>query len=235
MFRRAVPTPVMPDEGTAPTSPPQARRLCAWALDFAVVVAVAVLLGWFTFQQISAKVTDVTNLAGTSAWEVITSEGDLTGAGQKVGASLWRSAVSSVQQAFGALVVFTFVYHFLSLAVMSRTPGQALTALCVVRRGGGGRPGKGRFAVRAAVTTLVDVGWYALACCLLAEGEIALSVLCWVVAIFFFAFNAGLALMGPRRSLADRLAGVTVIGAWHVRAALARIGGAARWGDRLKS
>ncbi|MGR3936225.1 RDD family protein [Streptomyces sp. BRA346] len=222
----------MPDEGTASTSPPRARRLCAWALDFAVVVAVAVLLGWYTFQQISAEVTDVTSLAGTSAWEVITSDGNLAGAGQDVGRSLWRSAVSAVQQAFAALVVFTFAYHFLSLAVMSRTPGQALTALCVVRRGGGGRPGKGRVAVRAGVTTLVDVGWYALACCLLAGGEFVLSVLCWVVAISFFAFNAGLALMGSRRSLADRLAGVTVTGTWRVRAALARIGEAARWGGR---
>ncbi|WP_246095957.1 RDD family protein [Streptomyces botrytidirepellens] len=191
----------------------------------------AVLLGWFTFHRISSEVTDATSLAGTSAWEVITSKGDLAEAGQDVGRSLWRSAVSDIQQAFAALVVFTFVYHFLSLAVMSRTPGQALTALCVVRRGGAGRPGRSRVAVRAAVTTLVDVGWYALACYLLAEGEVVLSVLCWVVAISFFAFNAGLALMGSRRSLADRLAGVTVVGA-HVRAALARIGGTVRWGGR---
>ncbi|MFF7648582.1 RDD family protein [Streptomyces sp. NPDC007983] len=215
----------MPEEGAAPTGLPRARRLCAWALDFAVIVAVAVLLGWFTFHRVGAEVTDVTSLAGTSAWEVITSHGDIAGAGQDVGESLWRSAVNAVQQAFAALVAFTFAYHFLSLAVMGRTPGQALTGLCVVRRRGGGRPGQGRVAVRAAVSTLVDVGWYALACCLLAGGAVGLSVLCWIVAIAFFAVNAGLALIGSRRSLADRLAGVTVTGAWRLRAALARIRG----------
>ncbi|MFI0775367.1 RDD family protein [Streptomyces sp. NPDC021212] len=219
-----------PGEGAAATGLPRARRLCAWALDFAVVVAVAVLLGTFTFHRISAEVTDVTSLAGTSAWEVITSKGDLAGAGRDVGESLWRDAVSAVQQAFAALVVFTFAYHFISLAVMARTPGQALTGLCVVRRAGGGRPGKGRGAVRAGVITLIDVGWYALACCLLVEGAIVLSVVCWIVAVAFFALDAVLAPVGSRRSLADRLAGVTVTGAWRVRAALARIGGRERGG-----
>ena len=218
----------MPEEGAASARPPRTRRLCAWALDFAVVVAVAVLLGWFTFHRISTEVSDVTSLAGTSAWEVITSNGDLAGAGQRAGESLWRDAVTAVQQAFGALVLFTFAYHFLSLAVMGRTPGQALTALSVVRRRGGGRPGRSRAAARAAATTLVDVGWYALACCLLAGGMVALSVLCWVVAVAFFALNAALALMGSRRSLADRLGGVTVTSAWQVRAALTRLGGAVR-------
>ncbi|MDT0545675.1 RDD family protein [Streptomyces lonegramiae] len=152
----------------------------------------------------------------------------MAGAGQDVGESLWRHAVTAVQQAFAALVVSTFVYHFLSLGVMGRTPGQALTALCVVRRRDSGRPGRGRAGVRAAMTTLVDVGWYALACCLLAGGAIGLSVLCWVVAVAFFAFNAALALVGSRRSPADRLGGVTVTSTWRVPAALTRIGGAVR-------
>ncbi|MGW2331116.1 RDD family protein [Streptomyces sp. NPDC001700] len=224
MLKRAVSTPATSEEGAASAGSPRTRRLCAWALDFAVSVAVAVLLGWLTFQRISAEVPDMTSLAGTSAWEVITSDGDVAGVGRDVGESLWRSSMSAVQQAFAALVVFTFVYHFVSLAVMSRTPGQALAALCVVRRGGGGRPGRARAAVRAAVTTVVDVGWYALACCLLVGGEIALSVLCWVVAVVSFALNSGLALVGSRRSLADRLAGVTVTSAWQVRAVLARVG-----------
>ncbi|WP_078610543.1 MULTISPECIES: RDD family protein [Streptomyces] len=224
----------MPEEGAALASPPRTRRLCAWALDFAAVVAVAVLLGWFTFHRISAEVSDVTSLAETSAWEVITSNGDLAGAGQDVGESLWRHAVTAVQQAFGALALFTFAYHFLALAVLGRTPGQALTALSVVRRRGGGRPGRGRAGVRAAVTTLVDVGWYALACCLLAGGAVGLSVLCWIVAVAFFALNAALALIGSRRSLADRLGGVTVTSTWRVRAALARIGGAVRRSGRTE-
>lgn len=228
MLRRAVLTPGITEEGAAPARPPRTRRLFAWALDFALVVAVAVLLGWFTFHRISAEVSDVTSLAETSAWQVITSDGDLAGAGQDVGESLWRHAVTAVQQGFAALVVFTFAYHFLSLALLGRTPGQALTALCVVRRRGGGRPGRGQAGVRAAVTALVDVGWYALACCLLADGMVALSVLCWVVAVAFFALNAALALVGSRRSLADRLGGVTVTSAWQVRAALTRLGGAVR-------
>ena len=235
MFRQAAPTPDLLEGRTAPGRPSRTRRLCAWALDFAVIGAVAVLLAWLTFHRISAKATDVTSLAGTSAWKVITSDGDLAGVGQGVGESLWHFAVNSVWQAFAALFVFAFAYHFLALAVMSRTPGQALTALCVTRRGNGARPGRGQAAVRATVITLADVGWYGLACCLLAGGEVVLSVLCWVVAVVFFAFNAGLALVGSRRSLADRLAGVTVTSTWRLPAALARIGGAERRSERLMS
>jgi hypothetical protein len=228
LFRRSRRT----EGGAAPARPARTLRLCAWALDFAVVVTVAVLLGWLTFERISAELTSVTALAGTGVWEVVTSDGDLVGAGRGVGESLWRSAVSAVWQAFAMLVVFTFAYHFVSLALMGRTPGQALTALCVERHGaGGGRPTRGRAATRAAVVTLADVGWYALACCLLVGGAVGLSVLCWIVAVAFFALNAGLALVGPRRSLADWLAGTTVTSAWHVRAALTRIRDAMRRRD----
>lgn len=223
----AAPPAMAPEVAAATGRPPLTRRLGAWALDFAVSVALAALLGWLTFQQISADVTDVTSLAGTSAWEVLTSDGDLAGAGQDVGESLWQSAVDSVWLAFGALAALTFAYHFVSLTAMSRTPGQALMVLCAVRRGDGGRPGPGRAAVRAAVTAMADVGWYALACCLLVGGEVALSVLCWAVAVTFFALNYGLALAGSRRSLADRLAGVTVTSTWRTPAALARFGGGA--------
>lgn len=208
---------------------PRTRRSCAWLLDFAAVVGVATLLGWLTFNRISAQLTDVTSLAGTTAWEVITSDGDLVGAGQDAGESVWRSAVNAVWQAFAALVAFTFLYHFASLALMGRTLGQALTNLRVQRRHeGAGRPGRGRWAARAAVLTMVDVGWYALACCLLVGGAFGLSVLCWVVAVAVFAVNVLLALVGSRRSLADRLTGTTVANAWQVGAALGRLGGALR-------
>ncbi|MDT0319187.1 RDD family protein [Streptomyces millisiae] len=203
---------------------PRTRRLCAWLLDFAVVLAVATLLGWLTFNRISAQLTDMTALAGTTAWEVVTSDGDLVGASQDVGESVWRSAVDAVWQAFAALVAFTFGYYFASLALMSRTPGQALTNLRVQGREGADRPRRGRWAARAAVLTMVDVGWYSLACCLLVGGDIALSVLCWIVAVAVFALNALLALVGARRSLGDRLTGTAVASAWQVGATFARIG-----------
>jgi RDD family protein len=237
MFRRAekaapATTPATapaPAPAPAPARPARTRRVCAWALDFAVVVTLAVLLGWLTFERISAELTSMTSLAGTGVWEVVTSDGDLVGAGQGAGESLWRSAVNAVWQAFAALVVLTFAYHLVSLAAMGRTPGHALTALRVVPRGvGEGRPGWSRAATRAAVVTLADVGWYALACCLLVGGAFGASVLCWIVAVAFFALNATLALVGSRRSLADWLAGTTVTGAWHVRATLTRIGDAVR-------
>ncbi|GAB2907693.1 hypothetical protein GCM10022245_49120 [Streptomyces mayteni] len=204
------------------------RRICAWLVDYAVVVLVAVQLAVFTFHRISAQLTDATGLAGTTAWEVVTSDGDLVGAGRDVGESVWWSAVAAVWQAFAALVVLTFVYHFVSLALAGRTPGQALLALSVVPRGGEGRPGPRRSAVRAAVVTAADVGWYALACCLLVGGAGTLSVLCWTVAVLCFALNAWLALAGSRRSLADRLSGTTVGSAWRVGAALGRVGGLLR-------
>lgn len=53
---------------------------------------------------------------------------------------------------------------------------------------------------------------YAVACVLLIEGQFALSVLVWAVAVIIFFLNALPVLSPSRRSLADRLAGTAVTG-----------------------
>ncbi|MGA5272632.1 hypothetical protein ACPCKL_02345 [Streptomyces cellulosae] len=60
------------------------------------------------------------------------------------------------------------------------------------------------------MTTAADVAVYAVACVLLVEGEIVLSVLVWLVAVALFLLNALPVLGGRRRSLADRVAGTSV-------------------------
>ncbi|WND21508.1 RDD family protein [Streptomyces violaceus] len=73
--------------------------------------------------------------------------------------------------------------------------------------------GLGRRAVRrAAVTTAADVAVYAVACVLLVEGQVVLSVLVWAVAVVLFLLNALPVLSPGRRSLADRVAGTAVSG-----------------------
>ncbi|MFF5962564.1 hypothetical protein ACFY64_02220 [Streptomyces collinus] len=53
---------------------------------------------------------------------------------------------------------------------------------------------------------------YAMACVLLVEGQIVLSVLVWAVAVVLFLMNALPVLSPGRRSLADRVAGTAVTG-----------------------
>ncbi|MEV5935350.1 RDD family protein [Streptomyces sp. NPDC052079] len=185
---------------------PKFRRALAWIVDFALVVALASALAVLTFNRISALVTDVPELAARGGFDLLTSRGDVVDTSEEFGLSLWNKSVLYVEQAFGLLIVAMFLYQWACLTLAGRTVGKALTGLKVTPR----RPG--RAARRAAVTTATDVAVYAVACVLLVEGQIALSVLVWAVAVALFLFNA-LPVLGPaRRSLADRVAGTAVTG-----------------------
>ncbi|GGW42374.1 RDD family protein [Streptomyces griseoloalbus] len=182
------------------------RRATAWFIDFALVMALASGLAVLTFQRISTLVTDVPELATRGGFDLLVSRGDVVDASEDLGMSLWNKSVLYVEQAFGLLIVATFLYQWVCLALAGRTVGKGLTGLKVTPR----MPG--RAALRAAVTTVADVALYAVACVLLVEGEIALSVLVWAAAVALFLFNALPVLGRARRSLADRMAGTSVTG-----------------------
>ncbi|MEU5159701.1 RDD family protein [Streptomyces sp. NPDC020875] len=148
-------------------------------------------------------------MVGRGAWEVITSRGQPLDAGGRVWDDLWGSAVRAVRQAFAALVLITFAYHFTALVSTNRTVGKLLFGLRV-SHAGRRRLGPRRAAIRALVTTVADVGCFAVACIALIGGSYAIAVLCWVVAVAVFWTNGVPALVGRGRSLADRLAGTTV-------------------------
>ncbi|GGS08966.1 hypothetical protein GCM10010252_55180 [Streptomyces aureoverticillatus] len=183
---------------------PQLRRLGAWFIDFALVVAAAWLLAILTFHRVSALLTDVPDLVTKGSWQFVKSGGDARGAADDVVDSLWRDAVGYVQQGFLALVLLTFLYQWLTLRLTGRTLGKALMGLRVTPNTGS------RTALRAAVTTSADVAVYSLACCMLVQGWIFLSVLCWAAAVALFAFNALPVFSRSSRSLADRVAGTSV-------------------------
>ncbi|MDQ0789977.1 RDD family protein [Streptomyces sp. B3I8] len=193
-----------------PRPPGKRRRVLAWLVDFTLVVTVAVLLAALTADRIGALTTDATGPAGRGAWEIVTSHGELAGTAGDFGTSIWSSVVRDVQEAFAALVLATFVYQFLTLALTGRTLGKLLLGLRVSGTAPG-RLGRRRAAVRAAVTTAADVGCFAVACCVLVDGSLVLSVLCWAVAVAVFWANALPVLVGRGRSLADRLAGTAVV------------------------
>ncbi|MCT9144171.1 RDD family protein [Streptomyces violarus] len=183
---------------------PKLRRAVAWFVDFALVVALASALAVLTFHRISALVTDVPELATRGGFDLLTSRGDVIDASQDLGLSLWNKSVLYVEQAFGLLVLTVFLYQWACLALAGRTVGKALVGLKVT-------PSLPRRAVRrAAVTTAADVAVYAVACVLLVEGQVVLSVLVWAVAVVLFLLNALPVLSPGRRSLADRVAGTAV-------------------------
>ncbi|WP_265590247.1 RDD family protein [Streptomyces profundus] len=198
------------------------RRGLAWVVDFSLVITLAVLLGFLTFNRVSAMLTDAPGLAETGVWKVVTSGGDLAGAGQALGESLWNRSLRAVQQGFALLVLGTFLYQFLALAFTGTTLGKALLGLRVVPATADGaaadgaaapsRPARRSAAVRAGVTSIADVGLLALACCLLVGGAFLLAGFVVVLAVVAFLANGIPAALGARRSLADRLAGTAVSG-----------------------
>ncbi|MFJ4083653.1 RDD family protein [Streptomyces iakyrus] len=187
---------------------PKLRRATAWLVDFALVVALASALAVLTFHRVSALVTDVPELATRGGFDLLTSRGDVLDASQDLGLSLWNKSVLYVEQAFGLLVLTVFLYQWACLALAGRTVGKALTGLKVTPN----LPPRVRAARRAAVTTAADVAVYAVACVLLVEGQIVLSVLVWALAVALFLVNALPVLSPGRRSLADRVAGTAVTG-----------------------
>ncbi len=222
-----------------PARPAVGRRLLAWLVDFALVVTVAVLLGVFTFHRISGEVTSI-GLAGAGVWDVLGSHGDVPGAAENIGLRLWHTAVRDVEQAFVGLTVFAFLYQFASVLWMRRTLGKALMGLRVTAIEPV-PPGRRRAAVRAGVTAVTDVGLYALACCLLLEGDFVVAWLCWLLSGLIFLCNAVPTLFGTGRSVADRIAGTSVTGvqlyqsvanaAGKSRAAVTRAAGRLRRGS----
>ncbi|MGW3199968.1 RDD family protein [Streptomyces sp. NPDC001118] len=190
---------------------PTLRRALAWSIDFALVAAAAALLAILTFHRVAALVTDVPSLAARGGLDLVTSRGDVMSASEHLGLSLWDSIVLDVEEAFGALVVVTFLYQWACLTLLGRTLGKGLLGLRII-------PRLSRAAARrAAVTTAADVAVYALACVLLIEGRFVLSVLVWAVAVVLFVVNALAVFFPGRRSLADRLAGTSVVGVFQRR------------------
>lgn len=185
---------------------PKLRRAVAWFIDFVLVLTLAYLLAVLTFHRISALVTDVPELATHGGFDLLTSQGDVVGASETLGLSLWHKAVLDVEEAFGMLIVATFLYQWGCLAFAGRTVGKGLLGLRVTPSA------PTRAAVRAAVTTAADIAVYAVACILLVEGQFVLSVLVWALAVVVFLLNALPVFSPTRRSLADRLAGTAVTG-----------------------
>ncbi|QKW27180.1 RDD family protein [Streptomyces seoulensis] len=194
------------------TSVPKLRRAVAWFIDFALVAAAASLLAVLTFHRISALVTDVPDLAARSGFDLLSSRGDVLGSSEQFGLSLWNKTVLYVEEAFGLLVLATFLYQWACLALLGRTVGKGLLGLRVGPAGAVPSGRARRAALRAAVTTAADVAVYAVACVLLIEGHFVLSVLVWLAAVAVFLLNALPVLLPARRSLADRLAGTAVTG-----------------------
>ncbi|MCT7355318.1 hypothetical protein N4P33_24630 [Streptomyces sp. 15-116A] len=206
-------TPVSPSAPPRPTAPPAPlpsrpvtlRRALAWTIDFALILLFAWLLGSLTLPRVLAYLGEAADLVQSNSWEMLTGGEDAVDRVQQLLWTMWRRVAVLVIQALALLVAGTFLYHWASLALFRRTPGKALAGLEVAsctRRAA---------AVRAAVSTTADVGCFALACCLLVFGAFAAAFTVWLLSVIVFWSNVLPALAASRRSMADRLAGTTVI------------------------
>ncbi|MCW5249221.1 RDD family protein [Streptomyces sp. SHP 1-2] len=180
------------------------RRATAWFIDAGLVGAVASGLAVLTFHRISALFTEVPGLATRGALDLLASRGDVLDASRSFGGSQWDRSVLYVEQGLVLLVLAAFLYQWGCVALLGRTLGKGLVGLRV-----GPVPPR-RAARRAAAATAVDLVLFAVACVLLVEGRIVLSVLVRAVAVLLL--NALFVLAPGRRSPADRAAGTTVTG-----------------------
>ncbi|WP_433664543.1 RDD family protein [Nocardia sp. CA-128927] len=186
------------------------RRIAAWAIDFALILGAAALLGSVTHYRIADYLSGWPGLAQTGGWDLFRANGDWGGAGKAFGWDVFGEILLLIAEAFVALVLIVFAYQFASLAWKGRTLGKFLLDIRVhsLTDPQGGL-GKWQSARRAFASTVVDVGLYAAACIALLAGKYVLSLILWAVAVAVLVLNA-VPLAGGR-TMIDRIAGTTVV------------------------
>ncbi|MFI9407788.1 RDD family protein [Nocardia sp. NPDC052316] len=195
-----------------PETAPANRRIVAWAVDFAVITAVAVLLGSVTHYRITDYLSGWPGLAQSGGWNLFRANGDWGGAAQAFGWDVFGEVLLLVTEAFLALVLIVFVYHFACLLWKGRTLGKFLLDIRVhAPADPTGKLGKWQSARRALASTVVDVGLYSAACIALLAGEFVLSVVLWHLAVIALVLNAAPMAGTSRRTVIDRIAGTTVV------------------------
>ncbi|MFI6995983.1 RDD family protein [Nocardia sp. NPDC050175] len=193
-----------------PDMAPAGSRIAAWAIDFALIVAAAVLLGSITHYRIADYLSGWPGLAESGGWDLFRANGDWGGAGKTFGWDVFGEILLLIGEAFVALVLLVFAYQFAALAWKGRTLGKFLLDIRVHSLADSqGALGKWQSARRAFASTLVDVGFYAGACIALLAGKFVLSLVLWVVAVVALVLNA-VPLAGGR-TMIDRIAGTTVV------------------------
>ncbi|WP_165502921.1 RDD family protein [Actinomadura fibrosa] len=223
----------MPVPDAAPAAgAPRGRRLGAWGVDTALLVAVAGLLAAMTWGRLHALlVDDLWWKALTATGGLLLSGGDAQQAAEDFGAGVWATISSDIQQALLLLVLAELLYHFAAQAWAGRTLGKAALDLRVDAANDTGL-GKAQAFRRALVTTAGGTGLYCLAWVLLLEGLFFLSLVVWFAALAVFVANSAPALIGRRRrTLADLVAGTAVVraGAYRRAAELAVQGAGMAW------
>ncbi|MQY09195.1 RDD family protein [Actinomadura macrotermitis] len=207
----APPPPPAPGDGEAA---PRARRFAAWAIDAALLAAVAVLLGGMTWGRLHEHFVEHAPLRALQAVAGLAgSGGDVRAAAGDVGGDLWGALVTDIEQALLLLVLAELVYQFAALAWTGRTLGKAAMDIRVRAPHRDARGiGMARAARRALITTATGTGLYAFAWILLLEGLFLFSVLLWLAAVAAFVVNAVPTLAGTRRrSIADVAGGTVVV------------------------
>lgn len=219
--------------GPASESAPRARRLLAWSIDAGILVGVAALLAGVTWGRLQSYVAeDLPRKALSAGFELLVSGGSVEKAAGELGAGVWGTFVSTVDQALLLLVLAELLHQFVGLAWTGRTAGKAAMDLRVRHASAEAGPGKGRAMRRALITTASGTGLYALAWVLLLEGLFFFAVLLWALAVLAFLANSLPALAGRRRrTLADLVGGTVVMraGAYRRAAAAARQGAVIAW------
>ncbi|QBS45136.1 RDD family protein [Nocardia sp. CS682] len=203
---------IMAEPTPTPETAPANRRIVAWAVDFAVIVAAAVLLGSVTHYRIADYLSGWPGLAQSGGWNLFRANGDWGGAGRAFGWDVFGEVLLLITEAFLALVLIVFVYHFACLLWKGRTLGKFLLDIRVhALAGPRGRLGKWQSARRALASTVVDVGLYSAACIALLAGKFVLSLALWHVAVLALVLNAAPMASASRRTVIDHIAGTTVV------------------------
>ncbi|WUI03645.1 RDD family protein [Spirillospora sp. NBC_00431] len=199
----------MPGTGDVAAAAPPGRRLAAWGIDTGLLAGAAVLLGVMTWGRLNGIREDgLWGRVWSAVWGLLLSGGDVQGAAEDFGVSIWRTIVGDIQQALFLLVLIEFLHQFAGQLFAGRTAGKAVLDLRVENA----RTAKSVALRRALTTTAGGTGLYCLAWVLLLHGVFFLAVLTWMLAVGVLVANSVPVLFGGRRrTLADMVAGTVVV------------------------
>lgn len=190
---------------------PAGKLVGAWAIDFAVLAAIAVAIAWATYSLIIDSLRSLTDLGSIGLSNVLSGSGDWLDVGTNAGMDVLRNVRFYAAGGLVAVLVVAAAYYWLSAALASRTLGMTVVD---VRLGCASdpdaRPGWSHSLLWAVVRAVTDIGVFAAACAAPMFGAYVLAFLLWVVSVAWLLVN-GLAAMRTGRSIVDRAGGLVAV------------------------
>ncbi len=187
------------------------RRLLAWAVDFAILVAAAAAIGWLTYTLAIDSLRSVADMGTIGVSNFMSNRRSWAEFATSTGMDVARNMRVYALGGLGTLLFVATIYFWVSIGLANRTLGMAAADVRLGRaRVPSVGPGWTHSSLWALLRAITDIGVFAAACAAPMFGAFGLAFALWVISVAWLLFNGFLAARSGF-SLNDRLGGVVLV------------------------